>query len=72
LIEGKSPADLVRLAEAGGRLEVDGRRYSLPDLIAVARALRPQATLTILHCEGKSTAELVSIVSAAPGRVVVG
>jgi hypothetical protein len=70
-IEGKSPADLVQLALAGGRLELDARRYSVQDLITIARALRPECLMTIANSEGKSTSELVSIVAAAPGRVVV-
>ena len=70
-IEGKSPADLVQLALAGGRLELDARRYSVQDLTTIARALRPECILTIANCEGKSTTELVSIVAAAPGRVVL-
>jgi hypothetical protein len=68
-IEGKSVDDLVRLAEAGGSLCLDGRRYSSPDLTRIARALGSRALLTIANCEGKATGELLSIISAAPGRV---
>lgn len=70
-IEGKSPEDLVQIALAGAGLELDARRYSVQDLITIARALRPECIMTIANCEGKSTSELVSIVDAAPGRVVV-
>ena len=70
-IEGKSPADLIRLAEAGAHVAVDGRRYAVSDLIAIARALRPKAFLTIANSEGKSTTDLISIVSAAPERVAI-
>jgi hypothetical protein len=70
-IEGKSPADLIQLALAGGRLELDARRYAVQDLIAITRSLRPEGVLTIANCEGKSTPELISIVAAAPGRVVL-
>jgi hypothetical protein len=52
-------------------LELDARRYSVQDLITIARALRPECVLTIANCEGKSTTELVSVIAAAPGRVVV-
>lgn len=70
-IEGKSPADLVQLAQAGARIEVDGRRYAVPDLVAIARALRPEGMLTVINSEGKATSDLVSIVAAAPGKVFV-
>jgi hypothetical protein len=68
-IEGKSPPDLIHLAQAGARIEVDGRRYSVPDLVAIARALRPEGILSIVNAEGKAINDLLSIVSAAPGKV---
>ena len=71
-IEGKSPADLVQLAQAGALIEVDGRRYSVSDLVAIARALRPEGQLIIINAEGKSTNDLVMVVSAAPGKVHLG
>jgi hypothetical protein len=70
-IEGKSPADLVRLALAGSGLELDGRRYSVPDLTAVARAMRPNCTLVITNSEGKATTDLIALIEAAPGRVII-
>ncbi len=70
-IEGKSPADLIQLAQAGARIELDGRRYAVPDLVAIARSLRTEGLLTIINSEGKSTNDLVSVVSAAPGRVTI-
>jgi uncharacterized membrane protein len=70
-IEGKSPADLVRLALARGGLELDGRRYSVPDLTAVARAMRPSCTLVITNSEGKATTDLIALIEAAPGRVII-
>jgi len=39
---------------------------------AIARALRPEGLLTIVNAEGKATNDLVSTVSAAPGKVLVG
>ena len=70
-IEGKSPGDLVRLALAGSGLELDGRRYSVPDLTAVARAMRPNCTLVITNSEGKATTDLIALIEAAPGRVII-
>src|SRR5271157_3351409 len=70
-IEGKSAKDLIELAQAGACIELDARRYSAPDLVAIARSLRGECFLTIVNCEGKSTNDLVSVVSAAPGRVTV-
>jgi hypothetical protein len=70
-IEGKSPEDLVRLAQAGARLQVDGRRYALDDLVEIAGALTPEGLLNVVNCEGKSTDELGLLVSAAPGRVML-
>ncbi len=70
-IEGKSPGDLIQLAQVGACLEVDGRRYSVPDLIAIARSLRTEGLLTVVNSEGKATSDLASLVSAAPGKVTV-
>jgi hypothetical protein len=70
-IEEKSPADLVQLAMAGARIVLDGRRYAARDLSTIAKALRQEGLLTIVNCEGKATRELVSVVSAAPGKVML-
>ena len=70
-IEGKSVEDLVRLAEAGGCLSLDGRRYSAPDLTRIARALGQKGLLTVANSEGKATNELLSVVSAERGRITL-
>ncbi len=70
-LQGKSLDDLILIAQAGGRLRVDARRYSVEDLLDLALALTPEGALTLANSEGKSTAELVSIVAAAPGRVTI-
>jgi hypothetical protein len=70
-IEGKSPADLVKLALAGSGIELDGRRYSVQDLTAVARALKPNCTLVVTNAEGKTTSDLIALVESAPGRVII-
>ncbi len=71
MIEGKSPADLMRLAQAGASLRLDGRRYGTSDLVMIARSLHRDALLTLANSEGKQTSELVSIVYAAPGKVTI-
>jgi len=58
-IEGKRVDDLVRLAEAGASLSLDGRRYSGPDLTRIARAMGGKGLLTITNSEGKATNELL-------------
>jgi hypothetical protein len=68
-IEGKSSADFVKLALAGSGLELDGRRYSVQNLTAVARAMKPNCTLVITNAEGKATTDLIALIEAAPGRV---
>ena len=71
MIEGKSPADLMRLAQAGASLRLDARRYGTSDLVMIARALHPHGSLTLANSEGKQTSELISIVSAATGKVMI-
>jgi hypothetical protein len=69
-IEGKSPADLIKLALAGSGLELDGRRYSTQDLMAIVRALKSNCTLVVTNADEKTTSDLVALAEAAPGRVV--
>jgi hypothetical protein len=70
-IQGKSVDDLVKLALAGGGLRLDGRGYSFHDLIAVAKAVRTDCTLTLTNSEGRMTSELIAIAEAASGRLVI-
>lgn len=56
---------------AGARITVDGRRYAARDLASIASALRSGDFLTFVNCEGKATSELMSVLSAAPGRVTI-
>jgi hypothetical protein len=67
---GKSPADLVKLAKASSSIVLDGNGYAIKDLIEITRALKPGCTLTILNAGGKNTIDLLSLVAEAPGQVI--
>jgi hypothetical protein len=69
-IDGKSPADLVKLAKASGSIVLDGNGYTIKDLTEIVRALKTPCTLTILNAGGKNTTDLLSLVAAAPGQVI--
>jgi hypothetical protein len=62
-INGKSPADLVKLAQASGSIVLDGNAYAIRDLMEITRALRSACTLTILNAGGKNTPDLLSLVA---------
>jgi|HubBroStandDraft_1064217.scaffolds.fasta_scaffold58114_2 hypothetical protein len=67
---GKSPADLVKLAQASGSIVLDGNDYAIKDLIEITRALKTGCTLTILNAGGKNTTDLLRVVADAPGQVI--
>jgi hypothetical protein len=67
---GKSPADLIKLAQASGSIVLDGNGYAIKDLIEITRALKTDCTLTILNAEGKNTTDLLRLVAEAPGQVI--
>ena len=68
---GKSPADLLKLAEAGASLVLDARRYAVHDLIKIAWALTPSCQLILDNCEDKPQSELLALAAVAPGRVKI-
>jgi hypothetical protein len=69
-IDGKSPEDLVRLAEASGSIVLDCNGYTIEDLIEITRALKTARTLTILNAGGKNTTDLLRLAAEAPGQVI--
>jgi hypothetical protein len=69
-IKGKSPEDLVKLAEASGSIVLDCNGYTIEDLIEITRALKTARTLTILNAGGKNTTDLLRLAAEAPGQVI--
>jgi hypothetical protein len=63
---GKSPDDLLKLAEAGASLELDARRYSVHDLIKIGLALTPNCLLILDNCEDKPQSELLALAAFVP------
>jgi hypothetical protein len=68
--KGKSPADLVKLAQASGSIVLDGNDYAIKDLIEITQALKTGCTLTILNAGGKNTTDLLRLVAEAPGQII--
>ncbi len=65
----KSTEHLIRLAEAGASLEVSGK--TVMELILIACSLQPRATLTVLDAGTKPFDNLLEVVSAKPGQVIL-
>jgi hypothetical protein len=64
--------ELVRIARAGGGLEVDASRRTGDDLTRIALAAASKgARLRISNSRSKTTDELVRIVLAAKGKVTL-
>ncbi len=63
--------ELIGVAQAGGNLEVDARQYSADEMLALARALNSACVLKLAYSESKSTKDLASIVSGAPGKIIL-
>jgi hypothetical protein len=69
-IDGKSPEDLVKLAQTSSSIVLDGNGYSIEDLIKITRALKMNCTLTVLNAGGKNTSDLLRLAAEAPGQVI--
>lgn len=68
----KMTTDLVALANAGASLEINAPGKLSTDLSAIARALKPGATLKLRSCNGKMTTELSGVARASgPGQVIL-
>lgn len=65
----KSTTDLVRIAAAGGGMNLSGSK-STTDIIRICKAASNNgASITIINADSKSTTDLVRIANAGQGCV---
>jgi len=69
-VQRKSTGELVELARCGGSITVYADTRPVDELIRIAGALQPGATLTLMGMAMRSTDDLCRIAEAAPGRVM--
>jgi hypothetical protein len=71
-MEGRVTNDLVRIAAAGGGLKFNGGPRTAEDLIRIAAAIaNGGGTLYLTGMSGRTTDDIIRIVSVGKGRVVV-
>jgi len=66
----KTTEDCIRIAAAGGGMDLSGAGKTTEDLIRIASAVRKGGG-TIYIPGSKTTEDVIRICSAAPGKVIV-
>lgn len=69
-MQRKSTGELVELARCGGSITVYADTRPVDELIRIAGALQPGATLTLMGMAMRSNQDLCRIAEVAPGRVM--
>lgn len=70
MITDKTAAELRSLAELGASLEIDGYRFNVDEIKAIAMALKPESYLKVGNSHSKRVDELQDILLSNTGKVI--
>ena len=70
MITDKTGPQLQILAELGASLEIDGYRFNIDEIKAIAMALKPESYLKVANSHSKRVDELQDILLSNTGKVI--